>query len=150
MTVNQIGSICHFAYSIPDHSVPSGGALYPLRIYVLIEKPQDGLEPGYYEYDAEQNRLVCFNDEVDVEQLKYCFNQEEMPFGSSVQIVIAANLERQPYKYANRGYRLTLIEVGHVAENIMPRTRMKQEETMLLPGFVLMICRAGRTVSAVE
>ena len=118
MTVNQIGSICHFAYSIPDHSVPSGGALYPLRIYVLIEKPQDGLEPGYYEYDAEQNRLVCFNDEVDVEQLKYCFNQEEMPFGSSVQIVIAANLERQPYKYANRGYRLTLIEVGHVAENI--------------------------------
>lgn len=118
MTVNQIGSICHFAYSIPDHSVPSGGALYPLRIYVLIEKPQDGLEPGYYEYDVEQNRLVCFSDEVDVEQLKYCFNQEEMPFGSSVQIVIAADLERQPYKYANRGYRLTLIEVGHVAENI--------------------------------
>lgn len=118
MTVNQIGSICHFAYSIPDHSVPSGGALYPLRIYVLIESPQDGLESGYYEYDAEQNRLICFNDEVDVEQLKYCFNQEEMPFGSSVQIVIAADLERQPYKYANRGYRLTLIEAGHVAENI--------------------------------
>ena len=41
-----------------------------------------------------------------------------MPFSSSVQIVIAADLERQPYKYANRGYRLTLIEVGHVAENI--------------------------------
>ena len=118
MTVSQIGSICHFAYSIPDHSVPSGGALYPLRIYVLIERSQDGLEPGYYEYDAEQNYLVCFNDEVDTEQLKYCFNQEEMPFGSSVQIIIAADLERQPYKYANRGYRLTLIEAGHVAENI--------------------------------
>lgn len=118
MTVDQIGSICHFAYSIPDHSVPSGGALYPIRIYLLIEKPQDGLEPGYYEYDAEQNRLICFNDKVDFEQLKYCFNQEEMPFGSSVQIVIAADLDRQPYKYANRGYRLTLIETGHVAENI--------------------------------
>lgn len=118
MTVDQIGSICHYAYSIPDHSVPSGGALYPLRIYVLIEKSQDGLKPGYYEYDAEQNWLICFSEEVDVEQLKYCFNQEEMPFGSSVQIVIAADLERQPYKYANRGYRLTLIEIGHVAENI--------------------------------
>ncbi len=118
MTIHQIGNICHYAYSISDHSVPSGGALYPLRIYVLIEIPQEGLEPGYYEYDAEQNRLICFNDEVDVEQLKYCFNQEEMPFGSSVQIVIAADLERQPYKYANRGYRLTLIEAGHAAENI--------------------------------
>ena len=118
MTASQIGSICHFAYSISDHSVPSGGALYPLRIYVLVEKPQDGLRPGYYEYDAEQNRLILFNDEADIEQLKYCFNQEEMPFGSAVQIVIAADLERQPYKYANRGYRLTLIEVGHVAQNV--------------------------------
>ncbi len=118
LTGSQISNICHYAYSIPDHSVPSGGALYPLRIYVLIEEPQDDLAPGYYEYDTEQNRLVLFNDEVDVEQLKYCFNQEEMPFGSSVQIVIAADLDRQPYKYANRGYRLTLIEVGHVAENI--------------------------------
>ena len=30
------------------------------------------------------------------------------------------------------------------------RTRMKQEETMELPGLVLTSCRAGRTVSAVE
>lgn len=118
LTIDQIGSICHYAYSISDHSVPSGGALYPLKIYVLIEKSQDGIGCGYYEYDAEKNQLILFNDEVDEEQLKYCFNQEEMPFGSSVQVIIAADLERQPYKYANRGYRLTLIEAGHVAGNI--------------------------------
>ena len=118
ITISQIGNICHYAYSIPDHSVPSGGALYPLKIYVLIEKDQDGIKAGYYEYDAEQNCLILFNDDVDIEQLKFCFNQDKMPFGSSVQIIIAADLERQPYKYANRGYRLTLIEAGHVAENI--------------------------------
>ena len=118
LTLDQIGNICHYAYSIPDHSVPSGGALYPLRIYVLVEKSQDGIDPGYYEYDSEKNQLILFNDEVDEEQIKYCFNQEEMPFGSSIQIIIAADLERQPYKYANRGYRLTLIEAGHAAENI--------------------------------
>ena len=118
LTIDQVGSICHYAYSLKDHSVPSGGSLYPLRIYVLVEKEQDGLKPGYYEYDAELNNLVCFNNKVDEEQLKYCFNQEEMPFNSSIQIIIAADLKRQPYKYANRGYRLSLIEVGHVAENI--------------------------------
>ncbi len=118
LTIDQIGNTCRYAYSIPNHSVPSGGALYPIRIYVLIEEPQDGLNPGYYEYDSLQDHLVLFDDEVDIEQLKYCFNQEEMPFGSSVQIIIAADLLRQPYKYANRGYRLTLIEAGHVAENI--------------------------------
>ena len=72
LTVNQIGNICHYAYSIYDHTVPSGGALYPLRIYVLVEKAQDGLPPGYYEYDAELNNLICFDNEVDEEQLKYC------------------------------------------------------------------------------
>ena len=118
LTLEQIGSICHYAYSIKDHVVPSGGALYPLRIYVLIEKEQDGLSVGYYEYDAENDVLILFNSEIDKEQLKYCFNQEEMPFLSSVQIVIAADLKRQPYKYANRGYMLTMVEVGHVAENI--------------------------------
>lgn len=118
LSIDQIGNICNYAYSIHDHTVPSGGALYPLKIYVLIEKDQENITSGYYEYDAEQDELVLFKKDIDIEQLKYCFNQEDMPFGSSVQIIIAADLDRQPYKYANRGYRLTLIEVGHVAENI--------------------------------
>jgi thiazole/oxazole-forming peptide maturase SagD family component len=29
-----------------------------------------------------------------------------------------ADISRQPHKYSNRGYRLTLIEVGHAAQNI--------------------------------
>ena len=118
LSLKQVGNLCHYAYFIKDHVVPSGGALYPLRIYVLVEKDQDDFRAGYYEYDAENDTLILFNSEVDEEQLKYCFNQEEMPFGSSVQIVIAADLKRQPFKYANRGYMLTQVEVGHVAENI--------------------------------
>ena len=50
--------------------------------------------------------------------LKYCYNDERIAFSSPLQVVIAADLNRQPYKYANRGYRLTLIEVGQVAQNI--------------------------------
>ena len=30
------------------------------------------------------------------------------------------------------------------------RTRIKHEDTIVLPGFVLISCNAGRTVSAVE
>ncbi len=111
-------ALCNFAYSIPDHAVPSGGALYPLRIYLILEKQHGRLPPGYYEFDAEKNRLVLFDERVDIEQLKYCFNQEQSPFNSSVQIIIAADFKRQTYKYCDRGYRLALIEVGHVAQNI--------------------------------
>lgn len=115
---NIIGNICYHGYSIANHAVASGGGLYPLKIYVLIEKEQNDLPIGYYEYDAERDLLVQYSSKVDVEQLKYCFNDETIPFGSSVQIVIAADLRRQTYKYSNRGYRLTLIEAGQVAQNI--------------------------------
>ena len=118
---NIVGNICYNAYYISDkvHSSPSGGALYPLKLFVLVEQPQNGLETGYYEYDSKKNVLIRFKHDVDIEMLKYCFNDERLPFNSTVQIIVAANLERQTYKYSNKGYRLTLIEVGHVAQNIL-------------------------------
>lgn len=118
LSKETIGNICYNAYSLKNHAVPSGGALYPLKLYVLVEKDQGDLPMGYYEYDAERNVLIRYREEIDYDMLKYCFNDEDMPYGSSVQLVIAADLSRQTYKYSNRGYRLTLIEVGHVAQNI--------------------------------
>ena len=118
LSFDQIGGLCFVAYNLNYHAVPSGGALYPLKIYVLIEKDQDGIPEGYYEYDPENDSLILFNQNVDKEQLKYCFNQETMPFGSSVQIIIAVDFSRQSHKYANRCYRLALIEAGQVAQNI--------------------------------
>ena len=118
LTLDDIGSICHYGYSIQNKYVPSGGALYPLKIYMLIEKEQINLPKGYYEYDPETNQLICFSNSVDDERIKYCFNSENLPYGSSIQMIIAADLSRQTYKYSNRGYRLTLLEAGHVAENV--------------------------------
>lgn len=118
LSINQIGNICHSAYSVTNHTVPSGGALYPLKIFVLVEENQIGLSIGYYEYDYVHEILIQFSNTIDREKLKYCFNQENMPFGSSVQIIISADITRQPYKYSNRGYRLTLMEAGHAAENL--------------------------------
>ena len=118
LTRDQIGNICSFGYAISRHSVPSGGGLYPLKIYVIIANDQTEMMSGYYEYDAENDTLILYDKKVDIEQLKYCFNSESLAFNSPVQIIIAADIHRQPYKYANRGYRLTLFEVGHVAQNI--------------------------------
>ena len=118
LTLSQLGSICDYAYSLNRHATPSGGALFPLKIYCIVTRNQIDLKAGYYEYDAEKNKLILYNKEPDLEQLRYCFNDETLAFNSPIQIVIGADLDRQPYKYSNRGYRLTLIEVGHVAQNI--------------------------------
>lgn len=116
--LDTIGSICYYGYSICNHHVPSGGALYPLKLYVIVEYDQIDLRAGYYEYDPEKDMLIQFCNLVDIEQLKHCFNAEEIAFGAKVQIIIAADLNRQTHKYGNRGYRLTLLEAGHTAENI--------------------------------
>lgn len=118
LTINQLGNICDYAYSIVRHATPSGGALFPLKLYCIVTKKQKDFDVGYYEYNAENNNLVLYNKKVDLEQLKYCFNDDSLAFNSPIQIVIAADLDRQSYKYGNRGYRLTLIEVGQVAQNI--------------------------------
>ena len=118
LTLSQLGNICDYAYSIKRHATPSGGALFPLKIYCIVTRDQEDFPKGYYEYDAEKNNLVLYNKKIDLEQLKFCFNDELLAFNSPVQIVIAADLDRQTYKYSNRGYRLTLIEAGQVAQNI--------------------------------
>lgn len=118
LTLTQIGNICGNSYSLVRHVCPSGGGLYPLHLYVLVIKDQIDMPAGYYEFDAEQDCLVLYNESIDIEQLKYCFNSSVIPFNSNVQIIIAGELDRQPKKYSNRGYRLTLIEAGHVAQNI--------------------------------
>lgn len=116
--LSDLSNICINSYSLVHHSTPSGGGLYPLKIYVIVTNDQEDFKAGYYEFDNEKNELVLYNKYPDIDQLKYCFNDERLAFNSSIQIIIAADLDRQPVKYSNRGYRLTLIEVGHVAENI--------------------------------
>ena len=118
LTLSQLGNICNYAYSISRHATPSGGALFPLKIYCIVPYDQMNFKAGYYEYDAENDHLILYNENPDLKQLKYCYNDERIAFSSPLQVVIAADLNRQPYKYANRGYRLTLIEVGQVAQNI--------------------------------
>lgn len=118
LTLAQLGNICDYAYSLSRHATPSGGALFPLKIYCVVARNQIDFKAGYYEYDAEKNNLVLYNEEIDLEQLKYSFNDESLAFNSPIQIIIAADLDRQTYKYSNRGYRLTLIEAGQVAQNI--------------------------------
>lgn len=118
LSKEQIGNICDYAYSLKRHAVPSGGALYPLRLICVIPEDEVDIKAGYYEYDALNENLIFYNEYPDAEQLKYCYNEETVAFNSPLQIIICADLERQGLKYGNLGYRLTLIEVGQVAQNI--------------------------------
>lgn len=117
LTLNELGKILSSSYIPESSATPSAGGLYPLKLYVIV--PQPGQMPtGYYEYDPMGQTLNLFNDQFDRELIEFAFNSDDLLFGAGALLVIAADLRRHMGKYSSRGYRYTLIEAGHAAQNV--------------------------------
>ena len=116
--LDDLGGLLDIGYSFSRHAVPSAGGLYPMKIFAIVLDEQMDFPAGYYEYDNESDRLVLFNENPDAQRIIYAFNEVEMPYGAQVVLVIAADANRQPRKYSNRGYRFMAIEAGHIAQNL--------------------------------
>lgn len=118
LTTSQVGNLLDIGYALDRHAVASAGGLYPMKVFVIALEDQEDFPAGYYEYDNENSRLVLYSDKPDPQRVHYAFNDTELPFGASVVFVIAADENRQPRKYSNRGYRFMAIEAGEIAQNI--------------------------------
>lgn len=101
-------------YPRPFRSAPSGGALYPLELY-LWARSVDGLPPGLYHYDHYDHEL----DELGPVELERVFVQEDLVTSAAAGILIGAVFFRSVFKYGERGYRFVLLEAGHVAQNAL-------------------------------
>lgn len=118
VTSEQLAHVLTRSYSLARHSTPSAGGLYPVKIYVIVTQDQNDLRAGYYEYDPEKEVYVRYRSDVDLELLQFAFDSDTLLFGAPVIVVIAADMERHSGKYSNRGYRYTILEAGHVAQNM--------------------------------
>lgn len=101
----------------PPRTVPSGGALYPLRIFVLVLRDSGTLTSGIYGIDGSGQTWTSIGDLPVQEDLQRVFDTRDLLRQASTIVVISADLDRAPLKYANRGYRYALLEAGHVAQN---------------------------------
>lgn len=111
LSSKQVISVCRSLYNEAGLS----SLLYEvLRVFVLVEKEQNGCATGYYEYDVIEDTLVWFDD-MDEIQLSFCFNQTTMPYGTAVQIVLAVDFDLEE-NIDNHDYRVMLMEIGRKAE----------------------------------
>lgn len=117
--VDGLGEILRVAFSRNVSSSPSGGGLNPVRAYAIITRAIGELSPGKYEYDADTEQLVCFESEFDRQEIEFALNSNTVLYGAEVVLVVASELDRQPTKYANRGYRYALVEAGHAAQTVL-------------------------------
>lgn len=98
-------------------SVPSGGALYPLDIYVIIPCGGQAVGQGIYRWQSERGMITRLSEETPAVWLGKTFDASSLLENAGAIICLAANLRRTAEKYANRGYRLALLEAGHAAQN---------------------------------
>lgn len=95
------------------------GAIQAVRLILLRRELDNGWTRSTWNPRQEK-----FDDEVpettyDERQIKFALDNEDALFDAPSIIVITANLEIHAQKYANRGYRYALMEVGQVAQMLV-------------------------------
>jgi SagB-type dehydrogenase family enzyme len=101
----------------PRRTVPSGGALYPLELY-LLARHVDGLDAGVYHYDPPRHGL-CRLAGLSTEELERLTPFPELLVPAALVLLVTAVFWRTRFKYGLRGYRFSLLEAGHVGQNAL-------------------------------
>lgn len=96
-------------------TIPSAGGLYPLRLQVIIIHKSRSLIPKLY---AVSKHGLKYKKEVSSSLLKKIFIGfiEEIE-NASLILILSGKFDQSSQKYFNRGYRYTILEAGHAAQN---------------------------------
>lgn len=101
-----------------SRTYPSGGARFPIEIYPVILRQQDGIDSGLYHYSFKNHALEAVwqrtfsNEDIDA-LFTYPWTKK-----ASMVIVMTSVFWRSQNKYGERGYRYILIESGHIGQNM--------------------------------
>lgn len=144
--LREAAKLLHFAYGVTGSAMamdgktqffraaPSGGALYPLEIY-LWANHIEGLPQGIYKYDPIDNvlaELSVGNQEKEFKALTYT---DEIKNAAAVFALTGISLKTR-LKYGERGYRFMLLEAGHIAQNILLTANALKLIALPIGGFV--------------
>lgn len=98
-------------------TVPSGGALFPIDLYVAIGRVSE-LRPGLYHVDPLRRRLAHLGT-GGIDALARATVQPETIEPAAAVFIVAASFWRSRFKYGQRSLRFVHLEAGHVAQNLL-------------------------------
>ena len=103
---------------MPLSIAPSGGARNPYEAYVYAHAVT-GLDPGFYHYSGSDHSLNAVNLGI-IEYPELMLGGQDWAHEMPAIIIFVAHFERTMWKYQEaNAYRVTMIEAGHRAQNIM-------------------------------
>jgi SagB-type dehydrogenase family enzyme len=124
LTLIQLSQLLWAAQGITDpkegkRAAPSGGALYPLDIYLVIgENRAEGMEAGVYHYLPEAHSILLISKGDRRKEIALASLWQMWMAKAPVLFIITAEYRRITGKYGERGIRYALVEVGHVGQNL--------------------------------
>jgi SagB-type dehydrogenase family enzyme len=130
LTLAELATVLHAGYGVtqppaepddpqPLRAVPSGGALYPLEVYVALARVQ-GAEAGLYHFDPLRHVLEVRSPAASpLEVLGESAIYPEIVEGCAATLLVTGVFWRSRFKYGLRGYRFALLEAGHLAQNVL-------------------------------
>jgi SagB-type dehydrogenase family enzyme len=139
----SLGTVLHAGYGVSGtvagteqslRAAPSGGALFPLELYVVCQRV-DELEPALYHYDPLRHGLERLRPLRRIDETEDLTPYPEVVTPCAAVVVISAMFWRSRFKYGDRAYRFTLLEAGHVGQNMLLAAEALGLAAVPLGGF---------------
>ena len=124
LSINHLSQLLWAAQGITDpkegkRAAPSGGALYPLDIYLIVgANGVEGMEAGIYHYFPEKHSISLLSKGDRRKEIASASLWQMWMAKAPVMFIITAEYRRITGKYGERGIRYALLEVGHVGQNL--------------------------------
>ncbi len=142
LELGAVATVLHAGYGVTAtidgtpqalRTVPSGGALYPLELYVIAHRV-DGLDPGLCHYDPLRHGLELLRP-LEARAWSELSPYAEPLAESAAVVAITAVFWRSRFNYGARAYRFALMEAGHVGQNLLLAAAALGLEAVPLGGF---------------
>jgi len=124
LSLSHLSQLVWAGQGITDSSeskraAPSGGALYPLDLYILIgENGAEKMEGGVYRYLPKEHSLLPTAKGDRRREMALASLSQMWMARAPIIFIVTAEYQRITVKYGERGIRYALIEVGHVGQNL--------------------------------
>jgi SagB-type dehydrogenase family enzyme len=138
LTLEEVAQLLWAAQGITApvglRTTPSGGALYPLEIYLAVGEVV-GLAQGIYHYRPRHNEIEqVMADDRRRALASAALGQRWVQQNAAVLAIVAA-YERTTTKYGERGVRYVHLEAGHAAQNVYLQATALGLATVLVGAF---------------
>ncbi|HUT54593.1 MAG TPA: SagB/ThcOx family dehydrogenase [bacterium] len=97
-------------------TAPSAGGLYPVEMYLVINRVSDVL-PGVYHYNVRRTALEAVREGDYGREISEAALGQGMCGRAAAVFVWTAVKDRCQYKYAQRGWRYIYLDAGHICQN---------------------------------